>query len=40
MFAKYVGRCREGEDGSPSVSKSALETQISEPSLPVHFADI
>jgi hypothetical protein len=32
MFSKYVGRLRECEDGSPSVSKFALENQFSHPS--------
>jgi hypothetical protein len=27
MFSKYVGRLRENDDGSPLVSKSALENQ-------------
>jgi hypothetical protein len=29
MFAKYVGRFRDSEDGSPSMSKSTLENQVS-----------
>jgi hypothetical protein len=32
MFVKCAGRFRETEDGSPSVSKSALENQVSQPS--------
>jgi hypothetical protein len=29
MFAKYIGRFRESDEGSPSVTKSALENQVS-----------
>jgi hypothetical protein len=32
MFAKYVGRFRDSEDGTASVSKSKLENQVSHPS--------
>jgi hypothetical protein len=32
MFAKYIGRFRESDEGSPSVTKSALENQVSQPS--------
>jgi hypothetical protein len=31
MFAKYVGRLRDSDDGSPSVSKSILENRIPQP---------
>jgi hypothetical protein len=40
MFAKYVGRFRESDDGSLSVSKSALENQVSQPSRLVDFAKV
>jgi hypothetical protein len=40
MFVKCVGRFRETEDGSPLVSKSALENQVSQPSPLVQFADL
>jgi hypothetical protein len=39
MFAKYVGRFRESDEGSPSVSKSALENQVSQPSRLVDSAN-
>jgi hypothetical protein len=32
VFAKYVGRFRDSKDGSPLVSKSTLENQVSHPS--------
>jgi hypothetical protein len=40
MFAKYAGRFRESDKGSLSVSKSALENQVSQPSQLVDSADI
>jgi hypothetical protein len=40
MFAKYVGRFRESNEGSPSVSKSALENQVSQPSRLVDSTDV
>jgi hypothetical protein len=40
MFAKYVGRFRESNEGSPSVSKSALENQVSQPSQLVDSTNV
>jgi hypothetical protein len=40
MFAKYVGRLRENDDGSPSMSRSALENQQSQPSLLVESVEV
>jgi hypothetical protein len=40
MFLKYAGRFRETKDDSPSVSKSAMENQVSQPSRLVHSADL
>jgi hypothetical protein len=40
MFAKYIGRFRDSEDGSPSVSKSTLENQVSHPSPLVESVEL
>jgi hypothetical protein len=33
MFANYIGRFRNSDEGSPSVSKSILENRVPRPSL-------
>jgi hypothetical protein len=40
MFAKYVGRFRESDDGSLSVSKFVLENQVSQPPQLVDFVEV
>jgi hypothetical protein len=40
MFAKYVGRLRENDNGSPSMSRFALENQQSQPSLLVESVEV
>jgi hypothetical protein len=40
MFVKYVGKLRENDDGSPSMSRSALENQQSQPSLLVESVEV
>jgi hypothetical protein len=40
MFAKYIGRFRESDEGSPSVSKSALENQVSQPSPLIQLVEV
>jgi hypothetical protein len=40
MFSKYVDRLKEGEDGSPSVSKFVLENQFSHPSRLVDSLEV
>jgi hypothetical protein len=40
MFVKYVGRLRENDNGSPSMSRSALENHQSQPSLLVESVEV
>jgi hypothetical protein len=40
MFAKYVGRFRDSEDGAALVSKSTLENQVSHPSPLVESVEL
>jgi hypothetical protein len=40
MFAKYVGRFRDSEDGAASVSKSTLENQVLHPSPLVESVEL
>jgi hypothetical protein len=40
IFVKYVGKLRENDDGSPSMSRSALENQQSQPSLLVESVEV
>jgi hypothetical protein len=40
MFAKYIGRFRDSEDGAALVSKSTLENQVSHPSPLVESVEL